>query len=75
MWQHHTLALQLYAVCLLTPLPQSPVEFKPHLLPFMLPGEETTELGALYLHVRRVMMDVHKNIEEVENLAHIADEW
>ena len=75
MHQHHSLAVQLYALCLLTPLPQSPVDLKPHLLPFMLPGEETTELGALYQCVRRVMVGVHKNIEKVENLVHIADEW
>ena len=41
----------------------------------MLPGAEKTELGSLYLHVKRVMMGVHKNCEKVENLVHIADEW
>ena len=41
----------------------------------MLPGEERTELGALYLHVRRVMVGVHMNSKKVENLVHIADEW
>ena len=56
-------------------LSQSPVELKPHLLPFMLPGEERTELGALYQRVSRVMVGVHKNSENVENLVHIADEW
>ena len=51
------------------------MELKPHLLPFMLPGEERTELGALYWRVRREMMGVHEDKGEVENLVHIADEW
>ena len=41
----------------------------------MLPGEERTELGALYLHVRTVMEGVHNNVVKVENLVHIAEEW
>ena len=41
----------------------------------MLPGAEETELGALYQHVREVMVGVHEGREEVENLVHIADEW
>ena len=41
----------------------------------MLPVEEESELGALYQHVRRVMVGVHKGREEVESLVHIADEW
>ena len=58
-----------------TSLSQSPLESKLHLLPFMLPGAESTELGALYLHVRNVMVDVHTKSEKVENLVHIAHEW
>ena len=41
----------------------------------MLPGAEKTELGALYFRVSRVMVGVHKNIEKVETLVHIADDW
>ena len=48
---------------------------KLHLLPFMLPTTEETELGALYIHVRRVMMGIHKGREEVESLIQIAKEW
>ena len=51
------------------------MESKLHLLPFMLPGAESTELGALYLHVRKVMVGVHMKSEKVVNLVHIADEW
>ena len=54
---------------------QGPWESKPHFLPFMLPGAEKTELGALYLRVSRVMVDVHQGREEVESLIHIANEW
>ena len=41
----------------------------------MLPGAEKTELGSLYIRVKRVMMGVHKNSEKVEKLVQIADEW
>lgn len=41
----------------------------------MLPGAENTELGALYLRVKRMMVGVHENSEKVENLVQIADEW
>ena len=57
------------------PLLQGPWESKPHLLPFMLPGAERTELGAMYLRVSRVMMCVHQGREEVKSLIHIANEW
>ena len=41
----------------------------------MRPGAENTKLGKLYLRVRKVMVDVHKDREQMENLVHIADEW
>ena len=58
-----------------TLLSQTPSKSRSHLLPFMLPGAEESELGALYQHVRRVMVGVHQGREEVESLVHIADEW
>ena len=56
-------------------LSQGSLEFKPHLFPFMLPEAERTELSAMYQHVRKVMVHVHKGVEKVESLVHIADEW
>ena len=41
----------------------------------MLPEAERTELSAMYQRVREVMVHVHKRIEKVESLVHIADEW
>lgn len=57
------------------PLPQGPLEPKLHLLPFMLPRAEGTELGALYIHVRKVMMGIHEGRVKVKSLIQIAKEW
>ena len=54
---------------------QGHLEPKPHLLPFMLPGAEGTELGALYLRVRKVMVGMHEGMEKMESLLQIAEEW
>ena len=62
-------------IVLLSPPIQCPLEPKLHLLPFMLPISEGTELGELYLHVKRVMMDVHEGKEKMESLVLLADEW
>ena len=61
-------------------LPQTCLEQKlpetmPYHLPFMRPGAETTELGALYLRVRKVMVDVHERRAKMKSLIHIAEEW
>ena len=65
---------------LLTTLLQSCLEPKaeesmPHHLPFMRPGAESTELGALYLRVRKVMVGMHERRTKVKSLIHIAEEW
>ena len=54
---------------------QGHLEPKPHLLPFMLHGAESTELGALYLRVRKVMVGMHEGMEKMESLLQIAEEW
>ena len=42
----------------------------------MLPDAKDTELGKLYLRVKKVMVDVHKHREQaVESFICIADEW
>ena len=51
------------------------MEPKLHHLPFMLPGAEKTELGALYLRVRKVMMGVHEGRVQLEKLVRIAKKW
>ena len=66
-------------------LPQGPLAPKPnlskepkpqvHLLPFMLPNAEKTELSALYLQVRSVMVGEQAPKEKLENLICIANEW
>ena len=58
-------------------LPQGPLEPKPqvHLLPFMLPTAEKTELSALYLQVRSVMVGEQAPKVKLENLICIANEW
>ena len=64
--------------CLLTTLLQSylePQESMPHHLPFMRPGAESTELGTLYLRVRKVMVGVHERRAKIKNLTDIAKEW
>ena len=68
----------MYTVTLLTTLQQSCLqskEFMPHHLPFMRPGAESTELGALYLRVRKVMVGVHERKAKVKSLTDIAKEW
>ena len=62
---------------LLTTLLQEPKpqESMPHHLPFMQPGTESTELGALYLRVRKVMVGVHERKAKVKSLTDIAKEW
>ena len=63
---------------LLTTLLQSclePKESMPHHLPFMRPGAASTELGALYLRVRKVMVGVHERRARMKSLIHIAEEW
>ena len=47
----------------------------PHHLPFMQPGAESTELGALYIRVRKVMAGVHERKAKVKSLTDIAKEW
>ena len=47
----------------------------PHYLPFMQPGAESTELGKLYLRVRKVMVDVHEHRAKMKSLIDIAEEW
>ena len=61
----------------LDPKPNLPKEPKPqvHLLPFMLPNAEKTELSALYLQVRSVMVGEQALKEKLENLICIAKEW
>ena len=66
--------------CLLAILPQSCLEPKlqenmPHHLPFMQPGVESKELGAMYRRVRKVMVDVHERRAKMKSLIHIAEEW
>ena len=41
----------------------------------MLPGKQKTELGDLYLRVKRVMVGMHNGGEKVDDLVHIAVEW
>ena len=47
----------------------------PHYLPFMQPGAESTELGKLYLRVRKVMVGVHEGTAKMKSLIDIAEEW
>ena len=47
----------------------------PHYLPFMQPGAESTELGKLYLRVRKVMVDLHDRRAKMKSLIDIAEEW
>ena len=41
----------------------------------MQPGAESTELGALYIRVRKVMAGVHERKAKVKSLTDIAKEW
>ena len=47
----------------------------PHHLPFMQPGVESKELGAMYRRVRKVMVDVHERRAKMKSLILIAEEW
>ena len=70
----------VYSDLLLTTLLQSclepkPQESMPHHLPFMQPGAESTELGALYLRVRKVMVGMHERRARMKSFIDIAKEW
>ena len=56
-------------------LEPKPQKSMPHHLPFMQPGAESTELGKLYLRVRKVMVDVHDHRAKMKSLIDIAVEW
>ena len=56
-------------------LEPKPQETMPHYLPFMQPGAESTELGKLYLRVRKVMVDLHDRRAKMKSLIDIAEEW
>ena len=76
----YTVTCALCIQCLLTTLLQSclepkPEESMPHHLPFIRPGAEKTDLGALYLRVRKVMVGMHERRAKMKSLIHIAEEW
>ena len=56
------------------PLPQGFSEPRLHLFFSLLPKSEEEKLCALYWHVRKVMLAVHRT-QNVECLVQIADEW
>ena len=70
-----SICLKLITLLLMCPLPQRFSEPRLHLFFFLLPKSEEEELCALHLHVKKVMLAVHRRTQKVECLVQIADEW
>ena len=67
-----TICLGLLLMC---SLPQGFSGPRLHPFFYLLPKSEEEELCALFLHVKKVMLDVHGGTQKVECLVQIADEW
>ena len=57
------------------PASQDPFDPKPHLLEFMLPHSKGTKLGALYMNVKKVMVNIHEGKKQEKSLIQIAKDW